>query len=233
MNRAELLDAVSKVSSAAALGQDDADAQRNLDGKPFEIRIRFGCMNGSSSAEVDPQHFSVQFDEEHHTLRVRAAPDVSLDDPRVAVLAGKETEAVEGFWIWRWLLIAGCPVNPVPLVNPQSAAGPEIDTPPPTGPVIERRLGVAEFFTVADARTQRRDHRAYEATKTLKEGQTPSRQGYNLVLSGRLRKLPAGRVIACRMVERNMPPFCLVSANFDRVWMEVPSTKEVLAEWAD
>ena len=47
MDRAGLLKAVGAAASAGALGQDDADAQRKLDGKKFEVRIRFGCATSA------------------------------------------------------------------------------------------------------------------------------------------------------------------------------------------
>ena len=92
-------------------------------------------------------------------------------------------------------------------------------------------MGVAQFFTKTDPRTGRRDHRPYEATETLGEGKRPSAEGYNLVLSGRLRAQPLGRVISCHATDVDAPPQCIVSADFDRVWIENPRSKEILANW--
>ena len=94
------------------------------------------------------------------------------------------------------------------------------------------RVGIAQFFTKADSRTGRRDQRAYETTKVLAEGERPSPEGYNFVLSGRLRALPEGRVINCRAPSFDRPPDCVVSAEFDRVWIERPNSKAVVAEWS-
>jgi len=87
------------------------------------------------------------------------------------------------------------------------------------------------LFSASDSRTRRRDERAYEATKLLSEGEVPSRQGYDLVLAGRLRKLADGSVIACTIAGIDLPPDCVVSATFDRVTIEHPSTGAVLAQW--
>ena len=58
------------------------------------------------------------------------------------------------------------------------------DAEPPSQPAPY--VGIAQFFTEADARTHRRDNRAYEAIKVLGKGQQPSASGYELVIEGRL-----------------------------------------------
>jgi hypothetical protein len=73
--------------------------------------------------------------------------------------------------------------------------------------------------------------RAYEAVKTLAPDQPLGSQGFNLVLSGRLKARPGKGVVACTSQSPDMPPDCLVSAVFDQVWIERPDTKEVVAEW--
>lgn len=219
MDRAGLLQTVAAAASAAGLGRQDGDAQRRLDGRTFEVRIRFGCRAPSQGGGTGGP-FTVSFDDESRTLRVRAAPDLTLDDPNVAQLAGAGVEAVEGFWMRRpWLLNDGCPV-----------AGPapgESDEVPPSG----ERIGLAEFFGEKDSRIGRRNDRAYEATSILPAGEPPSLEGYNLVLSGRLEKLGSGRVVTCRIAGREAPPECIVSATFDHVWIEHPRTRAVIAEW--
>jgi hypothetical protein len=57
--------------------------------------------------------------------------------------------------------------------------------------------------------------------------------GFTLVLSGRLKALPDRRVILCSARGPDSPPECVVSAEFDRVWIEHPATKEVVAQWGD
>jgi len=231
LDREALLLAVVRAASAAALGMDDRDAQRRLDGDPFELRLRFGCAATAGTPEKQSRHWS--FDEERRVLRFRVDPDITGDGAAIEPIAGAEFEAVEGFWLRRpWLLAAACPVsrslNP-PLEESQEREKGQQDELEAT--VTEPRVGVAQFFTGADARTQRRDSRAYEATRTLTKGEAPSPQGYNLVLSGRLRKLFDGRVIACTVSNRDVPPRCIISVQFDRVWIERPDSRETYAEW--
>lgn len=222
MDRAAVLTAVAKAASASALGRNDSAEQRPLDGKRFQVRIRFGCAAAPQPAGRTAGPFNVRFNSEDRTLRLRAAPDLTLEDPRIAALAGEQVEAVEGFWMRRpWLLADGCPAG---------AADPQPDG---AFPASDQRVGLAQFFTISDSRTRRREDRAYEATKVLSADDAPSGQGYNLVLSGRLRQLPQRRVILCRTRGPGSPPECVVSAQFDRVWIEDPSSKAMLAEWGN
>jgi hypothetical protein len=244
MNRSAMLLAVAKVASAVALGRDGVAEQRGLDGKRFEVRIRFGCVGPSGPASAAGP-FNVRFDEEERTLRIRATPDLSQTDPRVAALGGEAVEAVEGFWMYRpWLLDAGCPAPPSAPSEAASeseesatavATAVEAEEQPRTAapPTAGQRVGIAHFFTKADSRAGRRDRRAYEATKVLPEGRQPSRAGYDLVLSGRLATVSGGKVINCRIQGPNTPPECIVSTEFDRVRIETPGTKEVVAEWSN
>ena len=248
MDRSAMLTAVAEAASAAALGRDDAAAQRRLDGKRFEVRIRFGCASGaiaqgSEPAPAQAAPFTVRFNEQDRTLRVRAAPDLTLDDRRIAALAGERIEAVEGFWMRKpWLLTPGCPVSPAAPPDEsreteeseESARSKTADDPPVQERVAAepgQRVGLAQFFTATDPRTGRRDGRAYEATKVLDADEQLSRQGYDLVLSGRLRRLEGGRVIACTVASSEAPPDCVVSAEFDRVRIEAPGAKKIIAEW--
>lgn len=234
MDRAAILLAVARAASAAALGQGDDRQQRDLDGKRFEVRLRFGC-NPAAQTKRDDDRFDVSFDEKDRTLRLRASPDLGIEDEPVAALAGERVEAVEGFWIERpWLLTDGCPATPQPQPQPDAEPNaPKAKKPEAAAPLQPPapRIGLAQFFTKTDPRTGRRDHRPYEATETLGEGERPSAEGYNLVLSGRLRAQPLGRVIACHATGADAPPQCIVSADFDRVWIENPRSKEILANW--
>lgn len=250
MDRAALLIQVAKAASASALGKDISNDLRKLDGKRFEVRIRFGCAPPASPPEVEKTAkpaaqrqatgpFNVRFDEKDRTLRLRAAPDLTLNDRWIASVVDESVEAVEGFWMYRpWLLTDGCPVIPAQLDSGASDGGLASETNDVaavriTAPDRKYRVGLAQFFTKTDPRTGRRDGRAYETTKILPDDKQPSRQGYNLVLSGRLRHLPSGQVIACRTESTNAPPQCVVSAEFDRVWVEEPETESLIAEWGN
>lgn len=222
MDRAGLLDAVAVAASAAALGLGKPAPQQALDGRRFEVRIRFACA-GPQGPAAAAGPFKLRFNQDDRTLRVRAEPDLTNDDAWIAALAGRPVEAVEGFWMYRpWLRADGCPVSSPDA--PAAEAGPR--------PLPGQRVGIAQFFTDTDPRTARRDGRAFEATTLLEGDERPSAQGYNLVLSGRLRQLPGGRVIHCRATGRDSPPECVVSAQFDRVRIERPDSRQVLAEWA-
>ena len=245
MDRADLLAVVAKAASAAFAGADDVLAQRPLDGSPFELRIRFGC--GGPDAAAFDAGLGWTFEGEERTVRVRARPTISDRDPivvRVVQAVGDGTEAVEGFWIPRpWLLSAACPPA-LPGRSGQPAADSKGEVadesteteaqeasaarvPVPAFP----RVGIAQFFTDAEPRSRRRKSRAYESVKTLAESERPSASGFDLVLSGRLRSLPGGRVIACVVAGPDSPPDCIISADFDEVRIELPDTRDVLAQW--
>lgn len=241
LDRAGLFAAVAQAASAEASGQDDAAAQRTLDGRQFELRIRFGCRGASQ--ELRQEWLGWFRDLESGTLRVRAKPTLGADDPLVRELGGEDYEAVEGFWIPRpWLLDASCPAAAA-VIQAAGAEGAkqgsdsndrnraanreEAADPVPNWP----KIGIAHFFTETDPRTARRDMRAYEAVKTIDPKQPIGSTGFNLVLSGRLQALPDGRVIACVAKSPDNAPECVISAQFDRVRIERPDNKEIIAEW--
>ena len=201
-----------------------------LDGRQFELRIRFGCRGPSTALRT--QWLGWSYDEESRTLRLRAMPTLAREDPLVQDIGGSGFEAVEGFWIPRpWLLEPVCPaasiVEPVPS-DIESLAVAKVDEPLPRWP----RIGIAQFFSETDARTGRRSMRPYEAVKTLEPDAPVGSQGFNLVLSGRLKALPNRGVIACSAKSAHSPPDCILSADFDRVWIETPGTEEIIAEWS-
>jgi hypothetical protein len=225
LNREALLLAAMRAASAYAAGSSDSDVQRGLDGKRFEMRVRFGCP------DVEPKDdapYQSTYDPVERRLTLRAAPDVSSDDPSLVGIADDQVEALEGFWVRRpWLLTAACPVLPT------TAGGDE----PPTEPdakAPERfrsRIAIAQFFTAADPRTRRRDERPYQYTTRLAEGEQPSPAGYDMVVSGRLRRLPNGRVVTCSGSAVDVAPTCVISVIVDHVSMSRGDTGVILAEW--
>lgn len=244
MDRAAILAAVAQAASAAASGADDAEAQGALDGRQFEFRIRFGCKGPSS--RLRDEWLGWALDRESGTLRVRAMPTLSAQEQLVKALGGDQFEAVEGFWIPRpWLIASVCPAAAARVPGrgePASEAdsGGAADRPGTAKAATEQsaepvpswpRIGIAQFFTETDPRTGRRSMRPYEAVKTIDPEQPIGSQGFNLVLSGRLRALPGKRVIACLAKSADSPPECIVSAQFDRVWIERPGAREAIAEW--
>ena len=230
LDRAAILAAVAQAASAHAAGADDSAAQRALDARQFELRIRFGCRGPSTA--LREQWLGWSFDEESRTLRVRARPTLAGEDPLVQELGGSGFEEVEGFWIPRpWLIQALCPatsaVEPAPA-DQGALEDAKVEEPLPRWP----RIGIAQFFSETDPRTGRRSMRPYEAVKALDAGTPIASQGFDLVLSGRLKALPDKKVIACIAKGAQSPPDCIVSADFDRVWIEAPGSAEAIAEWS-
>ena len=237
MGRARLLLTVVRAASSHAIGHDDSATQRLLDGKQFELRIRFGC----SADALEKNAFKSTLDPEGETLRLNASPNLSLNDKVVRELAGANVEAVEGFWMARpWLLEAACPVR-------RSEARPDVeDEPsdssavPPTGSQAEsslsatapQRIGIAQFFEPDDSRTHRRPARPFETVIRLEPGEQASKSGFDFVLAGRIRAFPNGRVVLCYGGGVERPPDCVISADFDRAWIERSADKHVLAEWS-
>jgi hypothetical protein len=250
LDRAAVLLAVEEAASAAALGRDDRDVQTKLDGKRIEVRIRFGCPTIRSDVPNAP--FMVRFDQKDRTLRLRGSPDLGLKDLPAAPAAGEgpAIDQIEGFWIRRpWLLDSGCPVvqptgEPHRQNDGEAAKGAEPKakkapakgemSPEPVQPEMPPppRVGIAQYFTEQDSRLTQRGGRPYEATKTLAEDEKPSSLGYDLVLAGRLRALPGGKVVDCSVSDVNRPPTCIVFTQLDSVRMEKPDTKSLIAEWS-
>ncbi len=221
LDRERLLLAVAQARSAFAAGADDSAAQAELDGDRFELRIRFGCGAPPADAQGDP---AVRHDPEGRTVELSASPNIDLGDPAVAAMTSEGVEAVEGIWLSRpWLLRPACP--PAGATPPQAAEGERQAQ-------LPRHVGIAQFFTPDDSRIGRRGSRSYRHVLRLAEGQDPARaQGYDLVLSGRLRAGPAGRVIRCTAANPAAMPACLIGAEFEEVRFEDVERREVLARW--
>lgn len=234
LDRGRLLLAVVRAASSHSEGADDAGAQRLLGGRQFEVRLRFGC-DGQGPGRGD---HGWSIDPDGRTLRVRVIPTLSLDDEVVRSVAGVEAEAAGGFWLPRpWLLNAACPTAQLGLPS-ESTAAPRSANDAEQGPArsdlltpAPQRIGIAQFFAPEDSRTGWRMDRPFEAVKQLKDGDSVAGQGFNLVLAGRLRARGDGRVILCAGSGRDRPPDCVVSADIDRVWIEQPEGKAVVAEW--
>lgn len=238
IDRAALLAAVAEAASAAAAGVAAPESLQSLDGRQFQLRIRFGCSGPLT--ELGSQPLGWTFDAKTRRLRIRARPTIVGDDPLAVQIGGEQFESVEGFWIPRpWLLQPVCPASQAvlePAAEPtaedetaseDAGSAPSGEEPLPTAP----RIGIAQFFKSTDPRTRRRDSRPYETDRTLAEGSAIPSQGFDLVLSGRLRAIPGKRAIECVAKSADSPPECIVSAQFQRVWIEEPASGEIYAEW--
>lgn len=232
LDRAALLGAIAQATSDAALGRDDTQRQAVLDGRLFELRLRFGC----EGAGEDARRWS--FDETRRVLRISVEPEIAAQTPAIAGLGLAGFEAVEGFWIRRpWMLEAACQTAASGAGPETASSGAAVSDPAPEDDqkpdplATAPRVGIAQFYTAQDSRLRRRDRRAYETTRQLVEGEALNRAGYDLVLSGRLTRLPNGKTISCVAYGRNEPPACIVAARFDKVSISRPDG-EVLAEWS-
>ena len=189
----------------AALGRDDAAAQRQLRGRKFSVRIRFGCPG------VTNPDRSWSYDDKKQVLRVKVRSTLTSDGLPKSDLLAKDYQGVVGFALARpWLLSAGCPAPGFDAV----ASG-------------EPAILIAQLFTDADSRVQR-PQRDYELTKAIEPNEQPG-DGLDLLLSGRLAELADGRPIHC--AAQAGAPACLVSARIDRVAIENPASGELLGEW--
>lgn len=234
MDRRDLLLAAIHAASAAAAGVSDTQAQRQLDGKRFELRLRFGCPDGPAREDAGRR---ATFDEEGRLVQLEAASEISTATPLVEYLNDGSFEAAEGFWISHpWILEPACPAVPAGAMPSASPAGPPARTsataapslPSPAEPV--RQVGIVQLFTASDTRTHRRDNRAYQVTERLPENEHPSPSGYDVVIEGRLQALPDGRVIVCR-ANIGRAPSCLISARLEQVAIVRADTEATLAEW--
>lgn len=226
LSRSELLLAFAQAASDYALGRSDERRQRQLDGKRFQLSLRFGCAGDELASR------SVRFDAKTNVLRLQVSPELSSETPSVQALSLGGIEAVEGFWIRRpWLLEAECPRAQAEQ-QPPPASTPTGRSDQTTRPVEAPRFAVAQFYSATDTRTTRRDNRAYEVTKKLDNGTGMSSRGYDLVVSGRLKKLQDGRVVACSGHSPTKPPVCIASAQFDHVTILDPESGAALAEWS-
>jgi hypothetical protein len=243
LDRAALLLAAARAASAAAAGDEDGAEQARLAGRRFELRVRFGCPAGSETGSERTPGWTARFEEPRRVLRLRVDPDINEATPILRGAAEGAFEEATGFWLPRpWMWRAACP--PPPPAPPSPAAADEGKTPPtaksgavnapadrpePTA-IVYPRVGVVQGYSASDPRTHR-TRQAYEVTRRLDADTRPSAQGYDLVISGRLRRLPGGTVITCRQDGPAHPPACLIAADFDRVALARGDTGEQIAEW--
>ena len=221
LTRRDLILAATEAASDLVTGTDDSERQQRLNGRSFSFRIRL--------CEGAPSRDRLTFDPAERVLRVTVRPDLVADDPVAAAVGTGKFEAVEGFWVpYPWLLQAACP--PMPATQEQEQ---EQEAAPPQGqaPAQERpTVGLAEFFLPDTNRSTQRDGRPFSVTRRLDEGSQPG--PVDLVLRGRLTRLPDAKVINCVTTVPLLAPQCVISVSFDSVRLEQAENGELLGEWS-
>ena len=218
LTRRDLIIAAMDTATDLVTGSDDTERQQRLDGRSISFRIRL--------CEGAPGQGRLAFDSEEGVLRVSVSPDLTGEDPAAAALGSDRFEAVEGFWVpYPWLLQASCPPASsleAPKDEPAAAAEPQAPTRP--------TLGLAQFFPPETDRSNRREGRPFSVTRRLEQGTVPG--PVDLVLRGRLSRLPGAKVINCVSSAPMLQPQCIISVRFDSVRLEQVNSGEVLGEWS-
>lgn len=212
VDRAAFLEAMAAAASAHTAGDDQQPDP--LADRRFSIRLRFGCTGPAQEGSTESIRWSL--DEGAKSIRVRAEPDLISTGLAPLTVTTLGVEAIEGFWVPRpWLRKDACPALP-----DEEAAG-------RATPVV----GLAQYFTADDSRVRRRSGRAYESVVRIAgPGEVP-KTGLTLLLEGRFRAWPGGRVIRCWGSGVSNPPSCVASMELDRAAIERPEDGRLLAEW--
>ena len=218
MDRAAFLRAVAAAASAHSSGADDSQAQAELDGRRFAIRLRFGCDGAASQGSAAPLRWEVG--ENQKSFAVFAKPDLSLADGPLEDIPEQTIEAIEGFWIPRpWETTGACPAT--------ASGDAEVALPAP------QLVGIAQYFTAEDSRVGRRSGRPYVARRKIESSAALPKSGLILLLEGRFEPWPQGKVIRCTGSGRTRQPACIASAHLDRAAFLRPEDDSVVAEWRE
>lgn len=223
LTRAELLAAVSRAASAYASGEPAAGPDP-LVGRPFAIRLPFGCGGPQPAASDGAGDGLAQatWGPERRTIQLSLTPGDWMSTALVSTTAGgSDWEAVEGFWVARpWLGAETCSgVRADPLQSGQGAPSPQT-------------VGLAAVFKADESRVGRRNGRAYAFTVRA-EGDAPltaPANGFRAVVEGRLAAFPGGQAIRCRASGPDQRPVCIAAIQLDRVAFTT-AAGEVLSEW--
>ncbi len=255
LDRSGLIDAAEEAASAFATGTDDSGLQRSMSGRRFAFRMAFGCP-GYPLPDAGAPAMRLKVREDGKSYEVRATFSLDAAEAGLAKPAddAKGTpspdalpvvEAVEGFWIQRpWLRAEQCPKYPIQPIETKRDGEPgaadakgAIDKPTLAKIAPDRTIGLARFFTSADSRVGARAGRDYVKVATIAESTKPP-PGVFLVVEGRLRAWPDGKVIECRdAMDEGRPtggrPSCIIGTTIDRVAFERADDRSVIAEWSN
>lgn len=217
--RVDLIAAFARAVDAAAAGRPLPDANRQLVGRTFSLKLPFGC-----SGEADKTHPAWAgwvLDRNRQALKLSAASERWTDAAWVKSIAGDMAhEAVEGFWIERpWTSSEECPAANV-ASDTDLAASNERQT-----------MGIAQFFAPDSPRTFQRGSRAYAHTIRVREPAEVQGRTYRFAVSGRVTGFPDGQPIHCVQDSPDRRPVCLMAVELARVSFEDPRDGTVLVEW--
>lgn len=218
--RSGLVAAFALASDATAAGRPLPDANRDLVGRTFSLKLPFGCSGEAIAGE--PAWAGWTYDSSRRALKLTATPQRWTDAAWVKSIAGTMAhEAVEGFWLDRpWTSSEDCPTGSAPLVDADSSA-----------PAERQTVGIAQFFAPDSPRTFQRGSRPYSHTVRVREPAEINGRTYRLALSGRITGFPDGQPIRCIQEAPDLRPLCLMAVEFARVSFEDPRDDTVLAEW--
>jgi len=214
--RAELLAAFARAADAAAAGRPLPDANRQLVGRTFSLRLPFGCNGPVSKAALPWAGWT--YDLRKQTLKLTATPERWSEAAWVRAIAGEMPyEAVEGFWIQRpWTSSEDCPVASTDVVAPEA---------------VRPTVGIAQFFAPDAPRTFQRGSRAYSHTIRVPGTEAAKVRDYRLSLGGRVTGFADGQPIHCWNEAPDLRPVCLIAVELARVAFEDSPAGEVLVEW--
>lgn len=215
LGRAQLLDLVRRAADAAAAGDPLPEADKQLAGRSFEIRLPFGCPG---EAERPDRWVTADFDAKRGTLRLSAKPPLSQADSWLAEVAEDQPfDTAEGFWIERpWTTSEMCPPVLPATSEPSEAASPTV--------------AIVEVFAPDAPRMLQRGGRPYGITRKLDSAEQ-AEGGFRLALGGHIAAFRDGYPVHCRVESNLRPPICVVAAEFARIAFERVKGGTVLAEW--
>lgn len=224
LGRAGLLTAMSRAASAYAAGERP-EGSDPLVGRPFALRVPFGCNGPQPTAAEAPgdglAHWS--WGPENQTIQLSLTPGDWLNTALISDAAdGSDWEAVEGFWVARpWLAAEDCSaVRADPLQSGDATPSPQT-------------VGLAAVFAADDSRAGRRNGRAYAFTlrPTGDASLVAPIGGYRVLLEGRLAGFPDGRAIRCLSSNPDQRPVCIVAIRLDQVAFTNADSSVLLSEW--
>lgn len=218
VERPQLLAAAAAAADAVAGGQPLPAKNTSLVGRSFVIRLPFGC--DGPLADLESEWAGWNYNPRTNALKLRAQPQIWSDDPWAQAIAGQTPyEAIEGFWIRRpWTSAPTCPK--ALSAEPSSGTGD-----------IRQTVGIAQFFAPGAPRTMRRGTRPYAVTLKVDEDLGDKPREYHLLISGRITGFADGQPVHCWNEADNLPPVCLIAAEFSRVAFEDVTEGTTLSEW--